>query len=305
MRFPVPHPIPYQGSKRLLAPVILSFVPAARFTRLVEPFAGSAAVTLAAAQKNLFSEYVIADVLRPLTELWRAILNDPANLCSAYRELWESQTEGEPIERFNRIRADFNRDHDPAKLLFLLARCVKNAVRFNPSGHFNQSADKRRRGTHPGTMAKEIYAAHKLLQGRCEVICADFREVLAAVRETDLVYMDPPYQGTSEGRDSRYVKGVERRSMVALLETLNARHVEYLLSYDGHCGGKTYGQPLPPHLNVHRFLLEVGRSSQATLNGKNDTTVESIYVSTGLIKATHSTRIMSVKQFSAQPVLFS
>lgn len=71
MRFEVPHPIPYQGSKRQLAPAILSFVPRGRFNRLIEPFAGSAAITLASAAKNLFNEFVIADVLFPLTEIWR------------------------------------------------------------------------------------------------------------------------------------------------------------------------------------------------------------------------------------------
>ncbi|MGH9580536.1 MAG: DNA adenine methylase, partial [Terriglobales bacterium] len=66
MRFGVPHPIPYQGSKRLLAPAILSFIPKNRFRRLIEPFAGSAAITLAAAQNRMFKEYVIADLLKPL-----------------------------------------------------------------------------------------------------------------------------------------------------------------------------------------------------------------------------------------------
>jgi DNA adenine methylase len=42
-----PHPIPYQGSKRRLAAAILRHAPPAR--RLVEPFAGSAAIKLAAA----------------------------------------------------------------------------------------------------------------------------------------------------------------------------------------------------------------------------------------------------------------
>lgn len=304
MRFEAPHPIPYQGSKRLLAPAILSFAPPHRFKRLIEPFAGSAAVTLAAAQRNLFAEYVIADVLRPLTDIWRAILNEPHKLSAAYRELWEAQMKGDPAERFNEIRREFNRDHNPAKLLFLLARCVKNAVRFSTTGQFNQSADKRRMGTSPVTMAKEIHAAHRLLKGRCEVICGDFREVLRAASERDLVYMDPPYQGTSEGRDRRYFRGVERSSIVKLLEDLNAREIEYLLSYDGHCGGRSYGPPLPAHLNARQVLLEVGRSSQATLNGKAEVTVESVYVSSGLGDRVHPTGPVSLKRFAAQTALF-
>jgi hypothetical protein len=42
----VPHPIPYQGSKRALASAILAYLPEDCVT-LIEPFAGSAALSLA------------------------------------------------------------------------------------------------------------------------------------------------------------------------------------------------------------------------------------------------------------------
>ena len=44
----VPQPFQYQGSKRVLAPTILPYLPV-KFARLVEPFAGSAAMTIACA----------------------------------------------------------------------------------------------------------------------------------------------------------------------------------------------------------------------------------------------------------------
>ncbi len=304
MRFEVPHPIPYQGSKRLLAPAVLSFV-SRRFTRLIEPFAGSAAITLAAAQRSMFGEYVVADLLRPLTEIWQAVLDEPSKLSEEYRKIWNSQQEGDPTQRFNEIRAEFNENQAPAKLLFLCARCVKNAVRFSNAGEFNQSPDKRRQGMNPNIMEKEIHAAHRLLKGKCQVVCNDFREVLKTATSEDLVYMDPPYQGTSEGRDRRYIKGVQRSEIVELLEDLNARHVEYILSYDGHCGGKNYGEPLPGHLNAQRVLLEVGRSSQATLNGRDHVTVESVYLSTGLHSRSRIPAQVQLKAFGAQDVLFS
>ena len=195
MRFECPHPIPYQGSKRLLAPAILSFIRKGDFTRLIEPFAGSAAITLAAAKRDLFAEYIIADVLRPLTDIWRAVIDNPKKLSEGYRSLWESQRKADPSQRFNQIRAEFNNDQDPAKLLYLLVRCVKNAVRFSAKGDFNQSPDRRRQGMRPATMDVEIHAAHRLLHGRTRVICGDFREVLSMANRRDLVYMDPPYQG--------------------------------------------------------------------------------------------------------------
>ncbi|MBA3849722.1 MAG: hypothetical protein C0502_06970 [Opitutus sp.] len=64
----IPHPIPYQGSKRNLAPCILPFFPH-NIRRLIEPFAGSAAITLAAAEKQLADSYVINDALPPALPL--------------------------------------------------------------------------------------------------------------------------------------------------------------------------------------------------------------------------------------------
>jgi len=304
MRFECPHPIPYQGSKRLLAPAILSFIGKNDFARLIEPFAGSAAITLAAAKKNLFAEYVIADVLKPLTDIWRAVVDNPKKLSAGYRSLWESQREGDPTKRFNEIRAKFNIDQDPSKLLYLLARCVKNAVRFSTKGEFNQSPDKRRQGMRPDTMDEEIYSAYRLLHGRTQVICGDFRDVLSMANSRDLIYMDPPYQGVSNTRDRRYVQGVQRGEMIGILETLNQRSIQYILSYDGNCGGKTYGEPLPADLGAHQLLLETGRSSQATLSGRDHVTVESVYLSAGLCTQNVPAQA-HLKAFESQAPLFS
>lgn len=57
----VPHPIPYQGSKRQLAHYIVSLFPAGT-NRLVEPFAGSAAVSLAAGQMKRVKRWAINDL---------------------------------------------------------------------------------------------------------------------------------------------------------------------------------------------------------------------------------------------------
>ena len=303
MRFSVPHPIPYQGSKRKLASAILSLVPSRSFGRLIEPFAGSAAITIAAAAKNQCNRFLLADILQPLVELWRQILTDPDALANRYRTIWRSQLRS-PRKRFDDIRDEFNRDREPAKLLFLLARCVKNSVRFNPAGEFNQSPDNRRLGMRPETMEQEISGAHKLLAGRCEVLCADFRETLRLATPNDLVYLDPPYQGTSYGRDRRYVRGVERDALIDTLTDLNRRGIQFLLSYDGKCGDKTYGEALPLSLRTHRVFVDAGRSSQGTLNGKNVKTLESLYISADLCEGMGIPSVLHWKERTSGALLF-
>ena len=301
MRFSAPHPIPYQGSKRRLAQAILSHVPAGSFKQLVEPFAGSAAVTLAAAAQRKFSSFVISDTLEPLIGLWKAILVNPDEIAQRYGALWRKER-ARPIDEFYEIRTQFNEDHDPAKLLYLLARCVKNAVRFNPAGEFNQSPDKRRKGTHPDTMRIEILEAHRILKGKCLAVHSDFMPMFQNAREGDFFYLDPPYQGTSDGRDQRYIAGLSRTRLVEGLELLNRKGIPFILSYDGSCGQRSYGTPLPNHLGK-RILLDVGRSSQATLNGRMDVTVESLYVS-HLLPVAHRTSVLSLDDFASQAMLF-
>ncbi|MGA2217405.1 MAG: DNA adenine methylase [Terracidiphilus sp.] len=298
MRFSVPHPIPYQGSKRRLAAAILSHVEAGRYEKFVEPFAGSAAVTLAAASRMTFRRFEIGDRLEPLVRLWQAIIDDPDSIANEYERLWNLERI-RPIDEFYAIRLQFNEDRDPAKLLYLLARCVKNAVRFNPSGEFNQSPDKRRTGTNPVAMRKELLAAHRLLHGRARTVYADFLEVFEAAEPGDFLYLDPPYQGTSEGRDSRYIGGVTRKRMIEGLNLLNEKGIPFILSYDGSCGDRTYGDRLPREI-ASRILLDVGRSSQATLNGQDQVTVESLYVSHNVVPATTDDRMMDLRQFDEQ-----
>ncbi len=276
----VPQAFQYQGSKRSLAPQILNYLPA-RFRRFVDPFAGSAAMTLACAARMRAERYWMNDLNKPLAELLKLMIDHPVELADAYAGLWKGEA-GEALEHFQALREKFNRTQEPALFLYLLARCIKGAVRYNNDGMFNQSPDKRRLGTRPDTMRRNIIAVSKLLQGRALVTSHDFREVLAAAEAYDVIYMDPPYQGTSGERDSRYLAGLSFDDFVAALDGLNSRGLRYAVSYDGKTGDKTYGVPLPACLGLAHIELKAGRSTQSTLLGRDEHTVESLYISPAL-----------------------
>lgn len=281
-----PHPIQYQGSKRNLAHVILRYIPQ-NVDCLIEPFAGSAAITIAAAARQMAKNYLINDLNRPLAELLRLIVEFPVDTASFYEKVWNEQ-HGDSVEHYNRVRAEFNRTQDPRLFLYLLARCVKGSVRYNADGMFNQSPDKRRHGTLPQTMRTNIYGVSALLKNKTEFSSLDFREVLVKARKNDLVYMDPPYQGVCGERDARYFSGINHEEFVTALVELNRREISYIVSYDGRRGDKTFGVLLPDSLELTRVELDAGRSSQATLLGRDEVTYESLYLSPTLTaKLTH------------------
>jgi DNA adenine methylase len=278
----VPHPIPYQGSKRQLADRILQYFPTDN-ARLVEPFAGSAAITVAALAQRRVDSAWISDTDVALIALWRQIMDCPEVIADAYERLWTAQL-GRERTYYDEVRSRFNQTRQPADYLYLLARCVKAAVRYNAQGEFNQSPDNRRKGARPETMRQQIMGVSRLLNGRVCIDHADYRDIVSKVTEDDIVYMDPPYQGVCKQRDPRYRKSIMFENFVDVLRDLNKRNIAYIVSYDGRTDKKQHGLFLPDSLNLQRTELHAGRSSQATLLGRTDVTYESLYLSPALLQ---------------------
>lgn len=291
----LPHPIPYQGSKRNLAGQILKFFPN-ELDRLIEPFAGSAAITIASAYFFKANRFILNDINAPLIELWDNIINNPKAIIKAYYDIWQAQL-GNEEQYYYEIRERFNETRRPEYLLFLLAKCVKAAVRYNAQGNFNQSPDKRRLGRNPQMMREDILRVSQLLCGKAEVQAMDYLEILEVADFNDLIYMDPPYQGTGLNGGFNYAGNIEFDNFILSLFELNQRKIPYILSYDGRTGDKTFGVSLPENLNLTKIEINAGRSSQATLLKRNEITYEAVYLSPSLVAKIDFNKMTTVKFF--------
>ena len=272
----VPHPFPYQGSKRQQASQIVSLIP--KRSRLFELFLGSGAVSVAALATGRVPVAILNDSHVPLISLWKSIIYRPHKLADDYEQLWHEQ-QGDPKSYFNQTRARFNATGEPACLLYLLARCVKAAIRYNSNGEFNNSPDHRRLGMRPSRMRENIVDTSRVLKGRVEVHSTDYREMVSGISSGDTVYLDPPYQGVCKERDSRYHQGISFDDFVEFLDEVQSVGAHCIVSYDGRTGDRQYGQQLPDSLDLSRVEIRVGRSAQETLLGRDSTTFESLYVS--------------------------
>jgi len=299
----IPHPIPYQGSKRNLAKYILPFFPQDVGT-LFEPFAGSAAISIAAALHGKATRFHINDVNAPLMALWSEIINHPKRISERYEHLWKEQ-QGNERKYYDLVRDEFNKTKRPDYLLYLLARCVKASVRYNVYGEFNQSPDNRRLGRNPKMMTEDIQAVSRLFIEKTTVSSQDYKEILALAKTNDLVYMDPPYQGVCMTGDPRYFSGIDFDEFMRELKKLNQRNVPFILSYDGRTGQKSYGLSLPEELGMYRLEVNAGRSTQATLLGRDEVTFESVYLSGNLVGQLGIEPIHILeKKVNRQPALF-
>lgn len=192
-----------QGSKRKQNGIIASLFPLDT-TCLIEAFCGSAAATLAIRAEGYRGQTIINDLNSSITRLWHSIIEAPTDLSLGYSKVWQAQFE-DPFsllsakEYFNIIRDRFNNAdvEDPADFLFILNRIVKGALRYNSSGKINQAADGRRRGAQPHVTDKRIHEASALMR-KVLVQNKDWRDIIALACTTDFLYLDPPYQGTTE-----------------------------------------------------------------------------------------------------------
>jgi DNA adenine methylase len=297
----LPHPIPYQGSKRSMAGHILRFFPS-QFDTLIEPFSGSAAITIASAYYFKSNKFIINDINEPLIKLWDVIINSPEEMIKKYHDIWYGQI-GNEEDYYYFIREKFNVTQNPEYLLFLLAKCVKAAVRYNTKGEFNQSPDKRRLGRNPGLMREDILRVSSLLKGKIQLFSKSYEDILDSASSSDLVYMDPPYQGTGKNGGFNYAGNIEFDNFVCSLINLNKRKIPYILSYDGRTENKTYGQILPDELNLTNIEINVGRSSQATLLNRSENTYEALFLSPALMDKIDFQKVQHVNQ-SFQTELF-
>ncbi|WIE74498.1 DNA adenine methylase [Curtobacterium sp. MCSS17_007] len=278
----VPQAFPYQGSKRALSAQILSLFPDGGPTRLIEPFAGSAAISVAARRYGLAGDVSLSDVNGPLMGLWQRIIDDPEGLVDDYSRMWTEQQE-DARAYFLQVRDDFNRSQDPTLLLYLLCRVVKAAVRYTKNGAFNQSADHRRLGAKPSNIKQRVFEASRLMQGT-ELHSESYEPFLVDAPRDALVYMDPPYQGTTDVPDSRYLMGLRREPFVETLQRAVDNQVSFIVSYDVVRDDNKYGLKLPDELGLTHRHVVVGVSSQATLSGRSEMSIESLYISPALVQ---------------------
>src|SRR5690349_4726823 len=103
------HPIPYQGSKRQLAERIMKYMPEGMM--LVEPFAGSCAVSIAALVSGKTSRAWVNDVNAPLMNLVSCMIEIPERISQQYRECWE-------LGDYDLIRDRFNKLQNPGDLWY-------------------------------------------------------------------------------------------------------------------------------------------------------------------------------------------
>lgn len=178
----------WAGNKTPIMPELIKHFPAG--PRLVEPFAGSCAVMMA----TDYPHYLVADINPDLINLYLMIQKDHEAVIQIARELFKDFNSD---VQYYRVRQHFNYSisnevEKAAYFLYLNRHGYRGLCRYNLSGHFNVSYGNYKNPYFPES---EIRAFAEKAQ-RATFICASYDETLALLRTGDVVYCDPPYDGT-------------------------------------------------------------------------------------------------------------
>ena len=187
----------WAGGKRDLIPEIRDLVQPVtpRVTRYLEPFVGAGTVYLRLADL-LPRHVVLADVNDALVSFHRFVRDAPDALVDAIRAVPSAADDGYATNRarFNALRHTDPECIERAALLYWLNKtCFNGLYRENRAGEFNTP---RGAVVDAPTVDPDAFRGVAAKLPRAHVLHLPFEVVLGDAGAGDLVYLDPPYDGT-------------------------------------------------------------------------------------------------------------
>lgn len=215
----------WAGSKRKLLPRLIELAPE-KFTRYVEPFAGSACLFFALQPKSA----LLGDINRELIRTYLEVKHRVEEVIADSDRLNCSEND------YYRIRA-WRPELLPgstraARFIYLNRFCFNGIYRTNRAGQFNVPFGADRAGPLP---SPETLRACSLQLKAASLKDGRFEKVLAAVREGDFVYLDPPFSVRSRRVFKEYGPQLFSEEDLCLLKagmvSMDKRGIHFLVSY--------------------------------------------------------------------------
>lgn len=229
---------------------------------MVEPFAGSAAVSLNAD----YPTTLVADTNPDLINLFVSIQTDTSRFLRDAGALFVKKMNTR--ESFEALRAEFNESSDPFRrsviFVYLNRHGFNGLCRYNAKGRFNVPFGKY---TNPGFPAGEIEAFGKAAQ-RMTFRHQDFVTTMSEAVSGDVIYCDPPYVPLSVTSNfTSYAPGsfgfAEQKALAEQARDCAARGIRVLISnHDTRESRAIYAGAEIHSFEVRRFI-----SSKASTRG--------------------------------------
>lgn len=187
------------GGKRQMLPFLMSIMPK-EYNAFYEPFLGGAAFTLALApQKG-----VAGDTNKRLIDCYKQVIKDPEDTVRHLhniRSLWDRSSEEKRKQMFLSVRTAISEgdlDGDPAyaaNFIYMLCAAFGGMYRVDKKNRLNVPPGSVKDKTLFLPKPKRIFAFADAMKN-VDLGCRSFEETLSSAGKGDLVFLDPPYDGT-------------------------------------------------------------------------------------------------------------
>lgn len=170
--------------------------------RLIEPFAGSAAVFL----NTDYDHYIINDNNPDLIHLYNILKKDGVAFIKKCRYYFTSRFNNE--EQYYKLRKKFNNTSDIYKrailFVYLNRHGYNGLCRYNLKGGYNVPFGRYKAPYFP---EKEMLVFHKKAKN-AEFVISSFEQIIQSAKKGDVIYCDPPYVPLSPSANfTSYSKG--------------------------------------------------------------------------------------------------
>jgi len=247
----------WAGNKYKIVERIKAILPDGQ--RLVEPFAGSAALFL----NSDYPAYLLSDANADLINLYQHLQAEGEEFIDYCRPFFTP--ENNQKERYYEFRTEFNTVEDArlksALFLYLNKHGYNGLCRYNSKGGFNVPFGLYKRPYFPE--AEMGYFQQKAKIATFQQ--ASFATVMAHCKQGDVVYCDPPYVPLSSTANftSYSANGfgwAEQTELVRQAEQLAQRGIPVIISnHDTPAVRQAYGEAKIESFEVQRFISCNGR----------------------------------------------
>lgn len=197
--------------------------------RLIEPFAGSAAVFLNTTYEKAF----LSDINPHLIELYRYLQKDGEKFIGYCSTFFVPETNNQ--DTYYQFRRIFNGTGDmrlkSALFLYFNRHGYNGLCRYNGKGEFNVPFGRYGKPYFP---LEEMRAFHRKIQS-AELACQDFTTAMKQARPGDVIYCDPPYVPLTATANFTSYTGEgfghdEQQQLADLAKTLSRKGITVVIS---------------------------------------------------------------------------
>lgn len=183
-----------------------------------EPFLGGGAMALHLGREGM----ILGDIIEDLAMTFMTVRDEPVELCVLLMEMAEW---GSGAEHYYAVRGSEPEGglEYAARMIYLNAHCFNGLWRTNKARGMNAAYGKEPDRITEG-LIERIGAAHESLK-TSEIHLSDFERILKKAGQGDLVYVDPPYDGTYVGYSGEGFCGVSQDRLASEINEARRRGV--------------------------------------------------------------------------------